>query len=357
MRADEHRPSSPPRTAPGRIELDPAETAQIRDVLTGLRGRHRAADSPEFLRDAVLARDALPPRLREFLDDVRVAERHAACVVAGFPVDDARIGPTPTGWSRQPDRMSTVDDEMWLVLCASLLGDVFGWATQQDGALIHDICPAPGYEHSQQGSGSAGLLWWHTEEAFHPLKCDYLGLLCLRNDGRVATTYATVENLALDDEVREILFQPWFVIRPDDSHLEQARPGPAPGGRTAHLVTAARARIVEMNERPVPVPVLSGDPASPYLCIDPFFMRVVDEEPRARAALDSLCAAIDASLQDVALAPGEILFIDNFRAVHGRQPFQARYDGRDRWLKRVNVTRDLRKSRAHRHTSDSRIVF
>jgi hypothetical protein len=34
--------------------------------------------------------------------------------------------------------------------------------------------------------------------------------------------------------------------------------------------------------------------------------------------------------------------------VHGRKPFKARHDGTDRWLKRLDVTLDLRKSRAAR---------
>jgi hypothetical protein len=38
-----------------------------------------------------------------------------------------------------------------------------------------------------------------------------------------------------------------------------------------------------------------------------------------------------------ALRPGQLLLIDNDVAVHGRAPFTARYDGTDRWLKRVNI--------------------
>jgi enduracididine beta-hydroxylase len=34
----------------------------------------------------------------------------------------------------------------------------------------------------------------------------------------------------------------------------------------------------------------------------------------------------------------------------------ARYDGTGRWLKRINIARDLRKSRAFRVSSDSRII-
>jgi hypothetical protein len=42
--------------------------------------------------------------------------------------------------------------------------------------------------------------------------------------------------------------------------------------------------------------------------------------------------------------------------VHGRRAFKARYDGSDRWFKRMNITRDLRKSRADRIEAVSRII-
>ena len=60
--------------------------------------------------------------------------------------------------------------------------------------------------------------------------------------------------------------------------------------------------------------------------------------------------------QDVLLAPGDVLFIDNYRAVHGRRPFTARYDGTDRWLKRISVSRDLRRSRDARATAAARVI-
>jgi Fe(II)/alpha-ketoglutarate-dependent arginine beta-hydroxylase len=279
-------------------------------------------------------------------------------VVSGFPVDDAAVGPTPSQWGCQPDPWSTTREEIWLVLCAMLLGDIFGWATQQHGALIHDICPARGDEHSQLGSGSSDLLWWHTEEAFQPYRCDYLGLMCLRNNDRTATTYASVADVRIDDRTRDLLLEERFLIRPDDSHIRDKDTVEGADGKAGRLLEEARERIEKMNADPEPVPVLYGDPDAPYLSIDPFYMEVADrDDAEARAALDEISVAIDAHLREVVLAPGEILFIDNFRAVHGRRPFRARFDGTDRWLKRVNIARDLRKSRAARLSSESRVIF
>lgn len=80
------------------------------------------------------------------------------------------------------------------------------------------------------------------------------------------------------------------------------------------------------------------------------------EDKEARAALDSLVRAMDEAMIGIALRPGDVLFIDNYKAVHGRSPFKARFDGTDRWLKRINVVRDLRKSRSARGAAASRVI-
>jgi hypothetical protein len=81
------------------------------------------------------------------------------------------------------------------------------------------------------------------------------------------------------------------------------------------------------------------------------------EAEEARLAMDYLIQAIDENLRGVALLPGECLFIDNYKAVHGRSSFKARFDGMDRWLKRVNIARDLRRSRGARRAPASRKIL
>lgn len=104
------------------------------------------------------------------------------------------------------------------------------------------------------------------------------------------------------------------------------------------------------------MPCCSAAPDAPYCRLDPYFMDP-PEDPAAREALDRLIRLINSHLEEVVLEPGEFCFIDNFKAVHGRRPFKARYDGQDRWLKRVNITRDLRRSRGSRPSSESRLLL
>ena len=86
-------------------------------------------------------------------------------------------------------------------------------------------------------------------------------------------------------------------------------------------------------------------------------MQRLENDEEGQAALDSLIEKLDAKLHDLILQAGDFVFLDNYRVVHGRKPFVANYDGTDRWLKRINLTRDLRKSRASRLTADSRIIY
>jgi alpha-ketoglutarate-dependent taurine dioxygenase len=112
-----------------------------------------------------------------------------------------------------------------------------------------------------------------------------------------------------------------------------------------------------MDTAPEKIAVLFGSPDAPYLRLDPYFMSPLDEDPEAQHALNALIALIDASLIEIILQPGEICFLDNFRAVHGRKPFKAKYDGSDRRIKRISMTRDLRKSRESRADITARMIL
>jgi hypothetical protein len=62
----------------------------------------------------------------------------------------------------------------------------------------------------------------------------------------------------------------------------------------------------------------------------------------AVTALEELNKAIEKHTKEVILQAGDLLIIDNATTVHGRKPFQARYDGTDRWLQRVLVRKSVK---------------
>jgi Fe(II)/alpha-ketoglutarate-dependent arginine beta-hydroxylase len=333
------------------LEID--EIAQINALLADLAKRHRSVEDEQFMRHAAVYAHELPRRIRQHLHEFKLREPiEAMCVISNYPIDEQKIGATPAHWKERNGTSPALEEEMLLVLFGSLLGEPIAWATQQDGHLVHDIAPIKGHENEQLGSGSEQLLWWHTEDAFHPQRGDYIGLLCLRNLDRVPTTFASLQGVELTERQRQLLFEPHYTIRPDESHLLKNKSE----NRTVEGELGESYRLIErMNTNPDKIAIFSGDPASPYIRLDPYFMDPV-EEPEARAALEALVKAIDGSLVEVPLETGEFCFIDNFKGVHGRKPFRARYDGKDRWLKRINVVRDLRRSRAFRAGAENRVI-
>ncbi|WP_189595188.1 TauD/TfdA family dioxygenase, partial [Nocardia cerradoensis] len=84
----------------------------------------------------------------------------------------------------------------------------------------------------------------------------------------------------------------------------------------------------------------------PTLRYDPAYTPLDDADPAFRLAYARLGAELEQVCVTVALTPGEMLLVDNDVAVHGRVPFTARYDGTDRWLKRVNIRLPERRRRA-----------
>jgi Fe(II)/alpha-ketoglutarate-dependent arginine beta-hydroxylase len=341
-----------------RISLSNSEVSTLQGLLHDLASQYQSAEDTRFLEDAPVIAHDLPKRVRVLMNDFKLKEPEGICIISGYQVDEAKVGKTPPHWKWRNGRSPALEEEMLLILFGSLLGDVFGWGTQQDGHIVHDVIPIKGHEHEQLGSSSEELLTWHIEDAFHPYRGDYICMMCLRNRDNVATTVASIDAVKLQPEQIKVLFEPRFTIRPDESHLEKNKSELYAQTETPDdLVESAYDRINEMNTRPEKLPVLFGDPQSPYLRIDPYFMNRLPDDEEAQQALDALVQAIDEVIYDMVLQTGEICFLDNYRVVHGRKQFKAHFDGYDRWLKRINVTRDLRKSRNARSSCQSRIIF
>lgn len=336
--AEPAAPAAPPPDLPDLPEyrLSAAETAQLRDTAARLGDRYGAPDQPAFYDQDHAAEQLLPAGLLRFLHTYRRAGDQAACLVHGFPLDDAALGPTPGHWREAIRSRAAREQELWLAMCGLALGDPFGWVTLQEGRIIQNILPIRGDEQRQSGYGSESMLEFHTEDGFHPDRCDYLLLFGLRNPDRVPTIVSSVSDVRLDAKDRATLAEDRYCIVPDSEHIRQLEMD-APDH-------PALAKLRDMAEHPVPTAVLFGDRLSPCLRIDRPFMHVRPGDTEAEAALDRLMAELLRVQRDVAVAPGSLLIVDNYKAVHGRRPFAARYDGTDRWLKKLTVSRNLRRS-------------
>jgi Fe(II)/alpha-ketoglutarate-dependent arginine beta-hydroxylase len=331
-----------------RYELSDAEIAALDSLISELEASGHDPASPPFHDEAWSFVPHLPPGLQRLLARFRLDETAAACHIAGYPVDDLRLGPTPASLHDARELGAGAREEFFIGLVAMCLGDVFNWATLQNGRLIHDVMPIRGEETAQSGHGSKTLLEWHVEDAFHPHRADYLLLMGLRNPGTVSTIVSSIRGIPIPADDARILGERRFHILPDDEHIHQlAKSFPLHPGL---------ARMRSMREDPPLVSVLFGASDEPYIRIDPVYMRCQDGDDEAEEALGRLVHQIASAQVDVVVDPGDILILDNFLAVHGRRPFAAQYDGRDRWLKKTLVTRDLRKSRDSRSSPNARVL-
>lgn len=212
---------------------------------------------------------------------------------------------------------------------ASRYGFIVGYKQEQRGLRIQHVLPNPKTEYGQISTSSKTELKLHTETAFHPYKPDHIFLLCLRGDQNAPTTYATVSTIVdkllykfdAEDVVDELQL-PNFETSLDDSFMVDGTPN---------------------SKFVMPILRLVGDPrrtdAPWHMTYDHHLMRGLT--PGAERALQVLEEAISESIEEYALDAGQLLIINNNTVIHGRKPFQARYDGTDRWLLRAMTRRIL----------------
>ena len=339
------------------LTLTPEDNAALMPMLTEIAKAYETIEDPELARRAPVLARRLPEHLIEFLEEYRLGEPSAVCRVAGLEVREEELGPTPEHWRDSQVDSPSFRQEIFFMLCASVLGDVFGWATQQDGRIMHDVLPIKGHEHYELGSNSLQHLSWHTEDAFHPCRGDYVSLMCLKNPDAVETTVCDAGDLDFSALDVDALFEAEFTQMPDNSHKPENASESTGDPTVDRLRRRSFALIQSWNDDPVKRPVLFGDKHAPYMALDPYHMKTDGWSERSLAAFTGLCDQIEERMTGVTLRPGDCAFIDNFRAVHGRKSFRARYDGTDRWLKRLNVTRNLRGSRGWRPAPDNRVIY
>lgn len=341
-----------------RVTLDDAERAAVDELIDEIAPRSGRPEPPiedQLERICVLSH-RLPERLRTVLTGFRITGRpYGGLVLGNLPIDEDAVGPTPTSYSEVVDRPEYHRAGAALMLFGGLLGHPFSFLSQQQGRLILDVFPVAAHQGAQLGSSSTVELEWHNEDAFHEDRADWIMLLCLRNPDEVPTTYLGVHDVDLPEEAKALLFEQRFVILPDESHTA-AFNASTTGVADGELQPLAFDRIDELNRGERRISVLSGHPAAPMIRIDPAFMVRDLGDPVAEKALDTVIDAVDREMRDVALAPGDLLIIDNKRAVHGRRPFAARHDGTDRWLRRANVLADLRRVEARRGGTHGRAI-
>lgn len=214
---------------------------------------------------------------------------------------------------------------------AELYGHPISYIQEQHGRLIQNIFPVKGTEDKQISTSSMVNLDLHTETAFHPYKPDYVLLFCLRGDPSAATTYANVNDIVdqLDNETIEILQQPVFKTSLD---LSFRMNGESDAEIHMPILTKNQLNLIEIQARSYPILYWT-------MVYDKALM--VGTNNDASNSLITFQKAVENSIREITLKTGDLLVISNNNTVHGRRHFTPKYDGTDRWVRRVMVRTQL----------------
>lgn len=285
------------------VILDAASQAEDLASLARLARYDPLAEPNDFWRAAQSAATRLPFAIED-------AVPSGAILIRGFPTDQD-LPPTPLD-SRRPPGCRAFLSEFWLSAVGIRLGTPFAYTDQQAGAVHQNVAPVPRARFEESDVGAESSLSLHTENPFHVLPPTFVLLYCLRSDAgsRAGTMLARVAEVVgrLNDDVRARLRSPVFFERGSPSDR-------------------------------VRVPVLSGSALDPLARYDAAWIAADTEQETA--ALQSMARELPWCTNEVYLRPGDLLALDNRRWLHGRTPFEATYDGRDRWLQRLYVSEEL----------------
>jgi L-asparagine oxygenase len=317
--------------ADSRLVLGADEAARLLRLARTLAA-DPAVEPLAFCAQARAAARCVPRRvaasLRRFAVDGGVG---ASLLVAGLPV--GRVPPTPTNNGSHVGE--TTELARVQAILGSVLGELIAYEAEGAGRLFQDVVPNPALADRQQSQSSAVELECHTEQAFSPLRPDWLSLACLRDDPRAVTYLMSARALtaALPHADIARLREPLWELEVDESFRHAAE--------------------FVLGEHRGPVPVVHGPAHDPRIVFDSDLMSGVTSD--AHALLAEIARAYPRLRSAHVLRAGDILFVDNRRAVHGRSPFAARYDGTDRFLVRGFVVASLARS-AHARAVGSRTV-
>jgi len=215
------------------------------------------------------------------------------------------------------------------------IAELIAYEAEGYGRLFQDIVPVKNMETKQTSIGSNTELEIHTEQAFSKLRPDLLSLACLRGHPKAITYILPVQSIInnLSDHENHLLREPLWKIGVDLSfklHGKDFIDGEIRG----------------------PIPIIYGSHDNPILVFDQDLMIGINEE--ANAIIKKIVDIYYLYRYQHNLQCGEMIIIDNLRAVHGRSPYLPRYDGNDRFLIRCFCVFDYEKSNYAR--SNERVI-
>jgi L-asparagine oxygenase len=280
-------------------------------------------DSELFIEQATKLSNELPHNIKNLLSIFLEKGSKTGFLLLKNIIIDEDIPDTPqdnTFFVGEKTKLSKL-----IAILNQYLGDMISYEGECYGRLFQDMVPKKTLSDTQTSLGSKVELEIHTEQAFSKLRPDILTLGCLKGD-KNAITYVLPVNIIieqLDDYKKNLLRQPLWKIGVDLSFKINCK------------------EFIEGNIRG-PMPIIYGPKEDPFLVFDQDLMIGINEE--AETLKNEIIEIYYKYRYEHILNSGEIIFIDNRRAVHGRSSFKPNFNKYDRFIIRSFVTLDLNSS-------------
>lgn len=327
-----------------RMVLSNNDLISVAELISYLKEQYGNCCQDELIRRLRFYASFLPKSILSAVSKYKYDELGTGILMVQG-IDGDIFPDTPASWDFPESYRPSKKVDFFAMLMSSCLGNVFAWSSQQKGKYIHDLIPRRGKGDSQTGYGSTSELIMHTEDSFHPCKADYLCIYGVRNIDGIATTLASIRDLSLSPYAIDILFEKRFIIVPDESHLDAQQ-----------SIDLTKNHADSLNTLGQKVGLLYGNKNFPWLCYDPAYTKIEVGDELSLMALNMLAKEIQRCTHKLAIGYGDFCIIDNRKVVHGRESFMPRFDGTDRWLKRINIACNIRKSAAYRRDINSMVI-
>jgi L-asparagine oxygenase len=257
----------------------------------------------------------IPQRLKDLLVEFsKKGTKTGFLLIKTIPIDNNSIPPTPFKSETNKIGENTVLARIQSLII-SFIANLISYEAESNGNLFQDIFPVKGMEKQQTSVGSSTELEIHTEQAFSKLKPDILCLSCLRSNPEAKTHILPVSSITenMDNNELQLLRQPLWKTGVDLSF---------------------KLNNIEFIDGDIrgPMSILSENIDDPILTFDQDLMFGITEE--SKPFINKIVDIYYNKRISHVLQPGEIILIDNLRAVHGRSPFLPNYDGNDRFIVR-----------------------
>lgn len=303
------------------LQIDPSEFEILKFIVDKINTD--PSENPNLFCSQIKSLSVqIPKRIQTELLNFKNNNFAPGILIKGITLEESELPITPSTNNEKVGEKTILSKIQALLL--SVIAEMVAYEAEGYGRLFQDIVPVESCKGTQTSLGSTELEI-HTEQAFSKLKPDILSLACLKGDLNAFTYILPIESI-----VDTVSFQDYCLLR-------------KPLWNTG-VDLSFKLNGVEFIEGDIrgPLSIINGSVMSPELIFDQDLMTGITEESE-----DMIQRIVDIYYKErfsYNLVSGDIFFINNNKAVHGRSSYSPKYDGNDRFLIRCFGTYDYKKS-------------